>query len=352
MPFFCAVPPTLPPSAEGVRDVPGRGAVLRQGVPPQPAGRDPAQPPLRRQPRAPRRRLRRRPQRRASPDEKIGRVVTGRADWTYTLPGIALQSPNGLIQKYLPQPRAVLRSSRGLTVSMYVLNSSGPFFREQPDSYDRRSTSPSTGTRSHALGVGDATDQYLPPGVAGLQASERSTRSRATSPARGRWRQEISATERPSSTFPTSLPARNTAQQIKLQLAEIGLDVEIQPFGEHATASSYLGRLGSPTSRGTSRSCSGRPTTSIPPRTSTGCSTASSPARRTSTRFDEPPFTEPMRKASRLQGAARSEGLRRARPAARPRRRTARRRSSPSTRRPSSRRASTASACSCGRGSF
>ena len=104
------------------------------------------------------------------------------------------------------------------------------------------------------------------------------------------------------------------------------------------TASSYLGRLGIRTSRGTWRSCSGRRTTSIPPRTSTGSSTASSPAAPTSTGFDEPSFTELMRQGGAPAGRGPREGLRRARPAARPRRRTARCRSMSSTRRRSSRR--------------
>ena len=66
-----------------------------------------------------------------SPDEKIKRVATGRADWTCTLPAVALQPRHGLIDKYgLNYSRFFL--TPGLTVSMYVLNSSGPLFRNNP----------------------------------------------------------------------------------------------------------------------------------------------------------------------------------------------------------------------------
>ena len=59
------------------------------------------------------------------------------------------------------------------------------------------------------------------------------------------------------------------------------------------------------TSRGTWRSSSGRPTSSIPPATSTGCSTPSTPAARTWPGSTSPSYLDLMRRAARLQGAAR-----------------------------------------------
>ena len=107
MPFFCAVPPALQPSREGVREFPGAGPYyvkeyrLNRKV-----------------------EIRRNPYyggnrehhvdgfdvelSRASPDELVSRVVAGSADWTYTLPAIALGSSHGLIRKYGAQLRAVL----------------------------------------------------------------------------------------------------------------------------------------------------------------------------------------------------------------------------------------------------
>ena len=63
MPFFCAVPPTLPPSAEGVRAFPGAGPYIIREYRPNERIVIRTQPLLRRRPRPPRRRLRRRPQR-------------------------------------------------------------------------------------------------------------------------------------------------------------------------------------------------------------------------------------------------------------------------------------------------
>ena len=178
----------------------------------------------------------------AGRDDQPGRHA-GSADWTYTLPAIALGPSPPSDQKYSAQPRAVLARA-GLTVSML---SSTPPARSSATtrSYGRRSTSPSTGMRSHARSA-SATRPTIPAdGVAGLTRSERSTRSKATRPARRSWRRETSATERPSSSFPTSRRRATRAAGRSNSWLKIGLDVEIQPFGEHATASSYLGRLGS-----------------------------------------------------------------------------------------------------------
>ena len=52
-----------------------------------------------------------------SPDEKVKRVVTGSADWTYTLPAVVLQSHLGLINKYgLNYSRFFI--TPGLTISI------------------------------------------------------------------------------------------------------------------------------------------------------------------------------------------------------------------------------------------
>ena len=302
MPFFCAVPPTLPPDPEGVRKFPGAGPYYIHEY---------------------------RPNERVvirrnghyggtrthhvdgfhvdlsaeSPDEKIKRVVTGRADWTYTLPAVALQPLHGLIARYgVNYSRFFLTT--GLTVSMYVLNSSGPLFRNNPQL--RRAVNLAL-ERPRFLrpGTGEVTDQYLAPNVRGFE-------QRTIYPARdlARARALAAGNLRGGKALlyvPDVLPARSSAQGVQLQLEELGLEIEIRPFGEHATASSYLGRLGNADEPWDLALVLWTPDFVDPAAYINRLLDAQHAGGTNLARFDEPPFNALMQQASRLQGGARAK---------------------------------------------
>ena len=86
MPFFCAVPPDLPPSREGVRTFPGAGPYYDQAST-APTGRSRSgATPTTAAPARTTSTASTSSSARASPDEILDRVEAGRADWGYTLP--------------------------------------------------------------------------------------------------------------------------------------------------------------------------------------------------------------------------------------------------------------------------
>jgi peptide/nickel transport system substrate-binding protein len=302
MPFFCAVPPTLPPDPEGVRKFPGAGPYYIHEYRPNA--------------RVVIRRNRYYGGQRAhhvegfyvdlsaeSPDEKIKRVVSGRADWTYTLPAVALQPHHGLIDKYgVNYSRFFL--TPGLTVSMYVLNSSGPLFRNNPQLRRAVNLALERG-RFLRPGTGELTDQYLAPNVTGF-------RQRTIYPARdlARARALAAGNLRGGKALlyvPDVLPARGSAQGVQLQLAELGLEIEIRPFGEHATASSYLGRLGNADEPWDLALVLWTPDFVDPAAYINRLLDGRHAGGTNLARFDEPPYNAQMQQASRLQGAAREK---------------------------------------------
>jgi peptide/nickel transport system substrate-binding protein len=301
MPFFCAVPPTLPPSPEGVRTFPGAGPyTIREYRPYQRIvlGRN-----------------RYYGGNRAhnvdgfhvdlsaeSPDEKIRRVATGRADWTYTLPGVAVQPHLGLIAKFaLNHSRFFL--DPGLTVSMYVLNSSGPLFRNNPKLRRAVNLALDRSQLVRPPAIGAATDQYLPPNVPGFK-------QRAIYPSRNidRARALAAGSLRGGKALlyvPDVSVARLAAQGVQLQLEELGLEIDIRPFGEHATASSYLGRLGDADEPWDLGLVLWTPDFVDPAAYINRLLDAQHAGGTNLARFDEPPYNAQMQQASRLQGAAR-----------------------------------------------
>ena len=245
MPFFCAVPPALQPSAEGVREFPGAGPYYVKEY-----------------------RLNRKVEIRRNPyyggnrehhvdgfDVELSRRLAGRdgqpgrpparADWTYTLPAIALgPSHRSRSSKY-----SVNFERFWLTPGLDRLDVRPqllpPALPEQPTATTRRSTSPSTEMCSHVPAARRPVS-YLPPGVAGLHGSEPSTRSgqdlvRAGELAAGNLRDGKAVFF-----VPDVAPARNNAQLIGEQLAKIGLDVEIQPVrrARHRIVVPRAARLG------------------------------------------------------------------------------------------------------------
>jgi ABC-type oligopeptide transport system substrate-binding subunit len=302
MPVFCAVPPTLPPSPEGVRTFPGAGPYTIREYRPNDRivlGRnryyggnrvhhvDGFHVDLSAE----------------SPDEKIKRVVAGRADWTYTLPAVALQPRHGLIDKYgLDFSRFFL--TPGLTISMYVLNSSGPLFRDNPKLRQAVNLAVNR-TRFYPQATGELTDHYLAPNVRGFRqraiyAHQDLDRARALAAGNLRGGKAVLY-------VPDVLPARLSAQGMKLQLAELGLEIEVRPFGEHATASSYLGRLGNADEPWDLALVLWNPDFVDPAAYINRLLDGQHAGGTNLARFDEPPFNAQMQQASRLRGAARAK---------------------------------------------
>ena len=186
---------------------------------------------------------------------------------------------------------------------MYVLNSSGPLFRNNPQL--RRAVNLALDrARFYPPATGAVTDQYLAPNVRGFR--ERSIYAsqdvdRARPAGRGlRGRKALLY-------VPDVLPARLSAQGVQLQLAELELDIEIRPFGEHATASSYLGRLGNADEPWDLALVLWTPDFVDPAAYINRLLDAQHAGGTNLARFDEPPFNVLMQQASRLQGAARAK---------------------------------------------
>jgi ABC-type oligopeptide transport system substrate-binding subunit len=242
MPFFCAVPPTLPPSPEGVRTFPGSGPyVVRDFLPDR---------------RVVIRRNRYYGGDRAhhvdgfdvdltsgSPQQVLDRIEKGKADWGYATTAVHVEPGRRLIAKYgINFSRFFVE--RGLTTALYVFNSSRPLFRDNPEL--RRAVNLALNRLECALRTAeDPTDQDLPTSVAGASV-------RRIYPLDGDIRRARALAEghRREGKLVFYVPqwARklNAAQQVQEQLAEIGLEVEIRELAEYATSSAYLGRLGNP----------------------------------------------------------------------------------------------------------
>ena len=303
MPFFCAVPPTLPASSEGVRTFPGAGPyTIREYRPNE---------------RVVLRRNRYYGGDRRhyvegfdvdlgaeSPDEKVERVVAGRADWTHTFPGIALQTRFALIDKYgLNDSRFFL--TPGLTISMYVLNSSGPLFRNNPRLRQAVNLALDKFPLLQPLAAGVHTDHYLPPSVRGfaqrrIYPAQDLDRARALASGNLRGRK--------AAVYTPDIPlTRRSAQLVQTDLTKLGLEVEVVPFGEHAAAPSYLGRLGKADEPWDLALVLWTPDFVDPAAYINRLLDGQHAGGTNLARFDEAPYNAQMRQASRLQGEARAK---------------------------------------------
>ena len=95
---------------------------------------------------------------------------------------------------------------------------------------------------------------------------------------------------------------------MQLQLEELGLEIEIRPFGEHATATSYLGRLGDDADEPWDLGLVLWSPDFVDPAAYINRLLDGQLAGGTNlARFDEPPFNAQMQQASRLRGAAREK---------------------------------------------
>ena len=243
--FFCAVKPSLPIDPEGVGAFPAAGpyyvaeyrrgerVVLRQnrfygGAAPS------------------RRRLRRRPPRSVAPGSAAacGARRSGLGPYAF---GDLLRPALGLVDKYGVN-RSQLHVRPGLTLRMLGFNSSRPLFRSNPDL--RRAVNFAL-NRQALVNLGGSlvsrpSDQYLPAILPGFRDAdvyplERPDLQRARALANGNLRGGKAILYVNSSPLPTAI-----GQQVKQQLAEIGLDVEVRGIPIHSASAAYFNKLATP----------------------------------------------------------------------------------------------------------
>ena len=247
LPFFCAVPPTLPDDAEGI-------GVFSTAGPYRVTEYRPGE----------RVEIRRNPfyggsrphhvdgfdvdLRVTSLDEPIRRIERGEADWTTNLMPVFLNPALGLVAKYGIN-RSRFFSQPGLALRMFAFNSSRPLFRNNPAlrkavnfALDRQAL--------QAIGggplAGRLTDQYIPPLVPGFRDGdiyplERADPGRARELARGNLRGGRAVFYTTDAALPLAI-----AQLAKQQLAEIGLEIDIRPVPVHIASAAYLDALAKP----------------------------------------------------------------------------------------------------------
>ena len=247
LPFFCAVPPTLPVDAEGIGVFPtagpyrvteyrpGERVVIRRNPfygGSRPHHVDGFDVDLRA----------------ASPDEPIRRIERGEADWTTNLMPVFLNPALGLVAKYGIN-RSRFFSQPGLALRMFAFNSSRPLFRNNPAL--RRAVNFALDRQAlQALGggplAGRLTDQYIPPVVPGFRDGdvyplERADPGRARELASGNLRGRKAVFYTGDFGFPLAV-----AQLAKQQLAAIGLEIEIKVLPVHTASAAYFDMLAKP----------------------------------------------------------------------------------------------------------
>jgi ABC-type transport system substrate-binding protein len=306
MPFFCAVPPALPPSAEGVRTFPAAGAYVVRDY--RPGSRVTLR----------RNRFYGGDRTRHvdgfdvdltadSADEILDRVEAGRSDWGYVLTQEHFNPTRALLVKYgLNKTRFFVKP--GLSIALLALNSSRALFKDNPDL--RRAVNLAI-DRFGFIGpsVLQLTDQYLAPRVAGFQ--DRQIYPLEADVARARALAAGNLRERKLRLYMPDCPhAQACGQFVDRQLSAIGLDVELRPLAGHASPSAYLGRLGNPNEPWDAALIIWTPDFVDPfgylnrllgARDGGGTDLAG---------FDEGGYQERLRAAARLQGAARARAYR------------------------------------------
>jgi ABC-type oligopeptide transport system substrate-binding subunit len=244
MPFFCAVPPNLRSSGEGVGAFPSAGPYYVQEYRP-----------------GERVVIRRNPYyggtrkvhlegfdvdlRGGTPQDMIRRIDRDEADWGHSIAAVFMDTSLGLVSKYGVN-KAELWVKPGLTLRMLAFNSSRPLLRNNPRlrrainfALDRKAL---LVTGGGGIG-GRVTDQYLPYGIPGFSDSdiyplEGADLPRAKSLAEGSLR-----TGKAVMYTTDVLPAVTTAQLVKQQLALIGLEVEVKRIPLHIASAAYLEKL-------------------------------------------------------------------------------------------------------------
>lgn len=244
MPFFCAVPPNLPSTAEGagafasagpyfVQEYrPGQRVVIRKnryyggsrkvhldGFDVDLQG--------------------------GTPQDMLRRIDRDEADWGHALSPPVVDPTLGLVAKHdLNKSRLWMKP--GLTLRMLAFNASRPLFRANPKlrravnfALDRKTLLAASGGPVASR----ATDQYLPFGIPGFRESDiyplaTPDLERAKSLAGGNVRSGKAVM------YTTDvLPAIATAQLVREQLAPIGLEVEVKRIPLHIASAAYLEKL-------------------------------------------------------------------------------------------------------------
>lgn len=242
LPFFCAVPPTLPVDAEGIGVFPTAGPYRVTEYRPGERvliGRNPFYRGSRPHHvdgfeidlRAP------------STDEPIRRIERGEADWTTMLMPVYLNPTLGLEAKYGIN-RSRFFSQPGLTLRMFAFNTSRPLFRNNPALRKAVNFALDRQALQAILGgplAGRLTDQYIPPLVPGFRDGDvypldRADLVRARALARGNLRGGRAVLY--TTDFTVAI-----AQLAKQQLAEIGLEIEVRAIPFHISSTNYLDAL-------------------------------------------------------------------------------------------------------------
>jgi ABC-type oligopeptide transport system substrate-binding subunit len=304
MPFFCAVPPTLPPSPEGVRSFPGAGPyTIREYRPNQ------------------RIVIRRNAYYGGSrahhvdgfevdlsadtPEQVLDRIDAGKADWGYTKPHTAFAPGRKYLRKYgLNESRFFV--DEGLTIALLAFNSSRPLFQDNPDL--RRAVNLAL-PRSQFIAspaAAEPTDQLLPPFMAAFRDRRiypnGGDLAQAKSLAAGHLR-----TGKANLYVPDCPGAVACAQFVQGVLRErIGLEVEIHPIPEWTTASAYLGRLGDPDEPWDLAVILWTPDFVDPFGYVNRLLDEQDAGGTDLTRLDEPDYADLMRRAARMRGPARN----------------------------------------------
>ncbi|MBA3429384.1 MAG: hypothetical protein H0U07_12565 [Actinobacteria bacterium] len=239
--FLCAVPPTLPVDSEGVGAFPAAGPYYVADYRP-----------------AERIVLRRnrfyggkRPHhvdgfavdlRASSFDEVLDRVERGDADWGFAIASAYLDPQRGLAARYgINKSQFFLTSGFGFRG--FAFNMSRPLFRDNPKLRQAVNFAVDRSALRHAGGgplVSRLTDQYLPPTMRGFTDAriyplEGPDLRRARALARGNTRSGKVVLYTVD-----SAPMPAWAQRIRQNLAKIGLDVQVKVVPLPA----YFGRLG------------------------------------------------------------------------------------------------------------
>jgi peptide/nickel transport system substrate-binding protein len=240
MPFFCAVPPSLPADPEGVGAFagagpyyvaeyrPGQRIVLERnrfyrGKRPHHVDRFAVDLTA------------------SSPDEVVQRIERGTADWGWAAPPVLFGAAQRLVAAYGVN-RSQFFVKPGLTFRTYALNTSRPLFRNNPGLRRAVNFAIDRAALQRAAGgplTSQLTDQYLPPTLPGFKEARiyplrRPDLRRARVLARGNTRSGKAVLWTFDSPFTLSF-----AQVVKRNLAAIGLDVDVQGV----PLSAYFDRL-------------------------------------------------------------------------------------------------------------
>ena len=231
MPFFCAVPPTLPVDPEGLKTfpaagpyyvaeyVPGQRVVLSRnrfyrGTRPHHVDRFVVDLRLR------------------TGKEVLDRIEQGGADWGLAPPRDYYDPARRLVAKYgINKLQFFLRP--GLGFRGFAFNTARGVFRNNPQL--RRAVNFAVDRPAFVRAVGSplashVTDQYLPPGIAGFRDSDIYPLKRPNLPKARALARGHTKGGKVVAYIPNFRPTVVQAQILKQNLQEIGLDVEIKPF--------------------------------------------------------------------------------------------------------------------------